>query len=144
MASLAAASRFEEAAAVRDRAGALARAMSRQRRLDALRWAGRITVEVAGEGGAIVDRGRLVAAWPDGDGPGLLAEFELAPFGLDQDPLPRHLADEVACVAAWLDTRAGRIRLIDGGQGLSWPIPALPRFDPAPTSRSERMPLGRA
>ncbi|MDQ1395857.1 MAG: polymerase subunit epsilon, partial [Acidimicrobiaceae bacterium] len=60
MSALAAADRFEEAASVRDRAAALARALTRQRRLDALRRAGRITVEVPGEGVSVLHDGRLV------------------------------------------------------------------------------------
>lgn len=68
MRALARASRFEEAAAVRDRAAALARAVQRQRRLESLRSAGRLVVEVDGEGGAVLDRGLLTLAWPAGAG----------------------------------------------------------------------------
>jgi DNA polymerase-3 subunit epsilon len=143
MATLAAAHRFEEAAAMRDRADALARALVRQRRLDALRSAGRITIEVPGEGGAVLDRGRLVMAWPDGDGPGLLAAGDSTAGASEPDgPLPRDQADEVACVAAWLDARAGRLRLLDGGAGLAWPIPALPRLQPSRAGRAERRRAG--
>jgi len=142
MASLAAAQRFEEAADVRDRASALTRALDRQRRFDALRRAGRITVSVPGEGGALLDRGRLVAAWAEGHPPSTpplplpLPEPVCGdgPGDLDDGPLPLALADEVACVARWLEDRADRLSLIDGGAGLSWPLPGLPRFEPGQAS----------
>jgi DNA polymerase-3 subunit epsilon len=113
---LAAAHRFEEAASVRDCAGALARAIARQRRLDALRAAGRLTVEVDGVPAAVIDRGRLVT--------GTLVEP--APDG----PLPKHLADELVTVAAWLEQRASRLRLLDCEGTLAWPLPRLPTFEP--------------
>jgi DNA polymerase III subunit epsilon len=117
MAALALARRYEEAAALGDGARALSRAMARQRRLDSLRTAGRLTVEVPGEGGAAVQAGRLVAAWADSGTqdpvawPALPTDAPDAPAG----PLPRHLVDEVACIAAWLDAKAGRLRLVDSG-----------------------------
>lgn len=117
MRALAAASRYEEAAAVRDRAAALARALARQRRLDALRAAGRLTVEVDGATPAVIDRGRLVT--------GTLLEPP-APDG----PLPKHLADELSAVAGWLEARAARVRLVDCEGTLAWPLPRLPSFEP--------------
>jgi DNA polymerase-3 subunit epsilon len=124
MARLALASRFEEAATVRDRAAALSRALTRQRRFDALRRAGRVTVEVPGEGVAVLVGGRLV------DEGRLPLAGEDAPADW-HEPLPRHLADEVACVAGWLDARAAAVRLLDCDAGLCWPLPRLPRFEPA-------------
>jgi DNA polymerase III subunit epsilon len=109
--ALAAAQRFEEATALSDGARALSGAIARQQRLDTLRGAGRLTVEVPGEGGAVLQGGRLVAAWPEGGQPGGLTGPASA-TGV-AGPLPRELADEVACVAAWLDARAGRLRLVE-------------------------------
>jgi len=117
MRALAAAHRFEEAANMRDRAGALARALARQRRLDALRAAGRLTVELDGSGAAVIDSGRLVT--------GTLLE-RVVPDG----PLPKHLADEVSTVASWLESRAARVRLVDCEGTLAWPLPRLPSFEP--------------
>jgi len=121
MRALAAAERFEEAAETRDRAAALARALHRQRRLDGLRRAGRIEVDADGEGRAVLAGGRLVGTgtlpFPDGGG--------------GDGPLPRHLADEVACVAAWLDDAAGRIRLVHCDGELASPLPRLPRYEPS-------------
>src|SRR5205823_3296399 len=123
MQALADAERFEEAAETRDRATALARALHRQRRLDGLRRAGRVELEAAGEGRAVLDGGRLQRA-------GTL------PFPGDDDvdgdgPLPRHLADEVACVAEWLDARAAAIRLVSCDGELASPLPRLPRYEAA-------------
>jgi DNA polymerase-3 subunit epsilon len=125
MRALAEAHRFEEAADVRNRASALSRALLRQRRLDALRDAGRLALEVEG-GRAIVEHGRLVATWT-GEGepaPSLLSEQP--PVG----PLPKELADEVSCVAAYLEQRAARVRLVSCDGTLAWPLPRLPTFEP--------------
>jgi DNA polymerase-3 subunit epsilon len=131
MRTLAAEERFEEAAAVRDRAGALARALARQQRLHALRHAGRVTVAVPGEGGAVLADGRLLKAWgPSEPGPGLLAGG-LEPEPEPSAPVPREVADEMVCVSAWLDARAGQLRLIECEGGLAWPLPRLPRLQPA-------------
>jgi DNA polymerase-3 subunit epsilon len=121
MNALAAAERFEEAADVRDAAAALARALHRQRRLDGLRRAGR--VEVAGPDGhdSVLDRGRLLRT-------GTL--FDVAESVDPEAPLPRHLADELNCVGAWLDAEAGRLRLLHCDGELASPLPRLPRFEP--------------
>ncbi len=128
MHELAAAQRFEEAAEARDRAAALASALERQRTLEALRRAGRVELEVAADSRAerrvLLVGGRLAAAGGEG---GQLA------YGADPGPpapLPRHLADEVACVASWLDSEAGRTRLLDCEGELSSPLPRLSCFQP--------------
>ncbi|HET7653454.1 MAG TPA: DEDD exonuclease domain-containing protein [Acidimicrobiales bacterium] len=111
--------RFEEAATIRDRASAFARAVARQRRLDGLRRSGRLDVEVPGEERAVLDGGRLVL----GDA------AELFP-ALTQTDDERRLADELACVAEWLDRRAGRMRLVSCDGELASPLPRLPTFEP--------------
>jgi DNA polymerase-3 subunit epsilon len=129
MRELAAADRFEEAADTRDRADALANALRRQRRIDGLRRAGRLRLEVAGEGGVELLDGRLVRAWArDAPPQGELA-LDAAPVVVS-GPVPGELADEVLCVAAWLDSRAGRLTLLHCGAGLAEPIPPLPSFAP--------------
>jgi hypothetical protein len=45
-------------------------------------------------------------------------------------PVPKHLADELACVARWLDARTASVRLVACEGTLAWPLPRLPRFDP--------------
>ncbi|CAN5415786.1 DEDD exonuclease domain-containing protein [soil metagenome] len=147
MHALAATERFEEAADMRDRAAALTSALRRQRRFDALRGAGRVVVELGGRSGAELDHGRLVRAWTI-NRTGIVA----LPLPLDLDPsapdslsaspgddpsvpgrpVPKALADELSCVAAWLDKEAGRIRVIHTDRGLSSAYPALPSFEPLP------------
>ena len=122
MRALALAGRYEEAADVRDRAAALARALTRQRRLDALRRAGRLEVEVAGEGLAVLEGGLLERTWPDG-----LGENDRPPGA---GPLPRNLADEAGAIVAWLESRAARVRVVRCDGGLAWPLPRLPSFEP--------------
>jgi hypothetical protein len=45
-------------------------------------------------------------------------------------PLPKSVADELACVAAWLDKEAGRIRVVHADEGLSSAYPALDTYEP--------------
>lgn len=66
MQALADAQRYEEAAAARDRAAALARAVRRQRRIDALRDAGRLVVRTPQEGLVTIEDARLCVAVPEG------------------------------------------------------------------------------
>jgi DNA polymerase-3 subunit epsilon len=181
MVELAAEQRFEEAADVRDRAAALARALRRQRQVEALTDAGRIVITV-GDAVAELDAGRLTRAWtvprPEpstaNDAPALPLDLDLAfdgasagaprpsaappapahdgaparhdrsaralpwphPLGDDtRPPLPRELADEVACVASWLDDQGDRVRLVYAERGLASVLPRLPSFDPRPGRR---------
>jgi len=147
MNALAEAERFEEAADMRERANALSRALRNQRRLDALVGAGRLVVDVRGQGGAELVRGRLVRAWPDApssqpsllDLPGVCdtADDGATPGG----PVPKHLADELQCVASWLEERAQRVRIIHCDEGLASPLPMVTSF--APTSRRDAASGGR-
>jgi DNA polymerase-3 subunit epsilon len=72
------AARFEEAAWVRDRHLALGRALERRRAWSALQRAGMIRA-TGPDGGALIDRGRLIATWPDGDRPPLLPAVAAVP-----------------------------------------------------------------
>ena len=129
MSVLAESGRFEEAADVRDRAAALSQALRRQRRLDTLRHAGRLELEVRGEGWAVVDRGLLLAAWADG------ATVPAATLGLQPAsvaaPLGRDAADEVQTIASWLEAKAARIRIVECEGTLASALPRLPSFEPA-------------
>ena len=134
MRALAHAGRYEEAAAIRDRAGAFSRAIRKQWRLDSFRRAGRVHVEVDGEGGAIVDSGVLVSSWGATEAfcEDLWAASPREPSQNDAvGPTPRELADEVAIVAAWIESRAakGTLRLVEAG-GLWWPAQRIPTFEP--------------
>jgi DNA polymerase-3 subunit epsilon len=127
MRHLAGAERYEEAATVRDRAAALAQALARQRRLDALRRAGRVALQLPGQGGAVLQSGQLLAAWAGPDIP-LVPDGPAAGTPPAHEALPRHLADELLCVAAWMDRRAGELRLVGCDGELASPLPPLPRL----------------
>lgn len=149
MHALAAAERFEEAADVRDRAAALADALRRQRRIDALRALGSARLVLPGRGGARLERGRVVEAWTERDPdepaslpfaaapsheppPGPDPLFVLADLGPPPTP---HEAEELLCVAAWLDRHAGTVQ-VEAEQGLGWPPPPLPSFRAAPAPKA--------
>ena len=122
MHAMAGVERFEEAAELRDRAQALSTAIARQRRLDGLRRAGRVVIEV--DDGVVIelDGGRLA------DERSGQLRLDLVDDGL---PLPRSAADEVACVAAWLAKEAGRFRLVSCDGTLASPVAPVPSFAPA-------------
>jgi DNA polymerase-3 subunit epsilon len=142
IASLASAERFEEAADVRDRADALAGALHRQRRFDQLRRAGQVRIDLGEQGGAVLDRGRLVSAWgrdelpdlgvalPRVDDPPDSADDRRLPDPSSFPPLARELADELGCIAAWLDRTAPTLVIEHCDGVLSSTLPALPSFTP--------------
>jgi len=143
MHELAAAQRFEEAADVRDRAAALSAALRRQQRFDQLRRAGRVRLDVEGDTGAELDHGRLVRAWQvtrrgitavplplDLDPPRPPAGAAVDPGRRPGAPLPAVLADELLCVAGWLDREAARIRVLHSDGPLLLGRPALPTYLP--------------
>ncbi|MGI8754583.1 MAG: DEDD exonuclease domain-containing protein [Acidimicrobiales bacterium] len=160
MASLAAAERFEEAVEVRDRAAALAQALVRHRRFSVLRAAGRVVVELDGRSRAELRRGRLVKTWtvtaagitavplpldldpaaPDHYGLGVGTSDTEAQPALDPltDPLPKALADELSCVASWLDRQAHRLVVVHADADPLATGPPLPTFKPTPTGLSHR------
>lgn len=110
MTALAAARRYEEAALVRDRAGALARTLERHQRLDALRRAGSVELTLRDGAGARLQRGLLVDAWDaDGrrtDGSHALAAPPPDPVA-DDGTLEPEQATELGVVAAWLAREKG-------------------------------------
>jgi DNA polymerase-3 subunit epsilon len=106
MRSLAAAERFEEAADTRDRAGALVRALGRDRRVRRLAGLDRLVLELPG--------GEVL---------------ELGPGGALGGAAPATL-DEALCVARWLDRNADRVRLVAAEGDWCSPLPALPSFTP--------------
>jgi len=126
--------RFEEAADVRDRANALAGAIRRQRKFDQLRRAGHIHIDLGPLGGVALDHGRLQSAWGEGELPNL----GLAPTSGDRTvpsdaplvPLDRELADELGCIASWLDHSAPDLALDHCDGVLVSALPALPSFSP--------------
>jgi DNA polymerase III subunit epsilon len=130
MERLAGEERFEEAADMRNRAAALAAALKRHHRVEHLRAAGKVIVELPGRGTAELHRGRLVRSWVD-DGSLPLSYTDVSPIPALGIPLPSEMADEVLCVASWLDQRAHELRLIHCDEPLSSPYPRLQDFEPA-------------
>ena len=118
--------RFEEAADVRDRATALASALQRQRRIEQLRWSGRIELDLGGGSRVALDGGRLAHAWQDGELPLDLHDGAAVPAAGPERWIPSTVADEVACVASWLDANAGRVRLVHCDGMFASSIPAVP------------------
>lgn len=129
IAMLAADDRFEEAADVRDRADALSSALRRQRRFDQVRRAGRVEIHLRDGGTLVLEHGRLVSA---GDGRRLPMTLDDTASGApDPDaPLPRELADELACIATWLERSASTLVVERCDGVLATPLPALPSFAP--------------
>jgi DNA polymerase III subunit epsilon len=140
MRDLAAAERYEEAAAVRDRAAALATALDRRRRTDQLRAGGRVRIATPG-GGVELAGGLLVRAWSDDGAAAPLPGLELASTSAESPAPHRHQIDELLAVARWLDDNASTLRVIEGDASiLGGPAP-LPRFRPTtkPLASSARL-----
>jgi DNA polymerase-3 subunit epsilon len=125
---LAAAERFEEAAAARNSAEALATTLQRQRRIGLLRRAGRVRVRVIGSGSAEITHGRLRRTWRDVDPvpPDELAFESGAPVG----PVTREEADELNCVATWFDREAHRLQLLSVEGLMAESVRPVPCFTP--------------
>ncbi len=117
MRTMAASERFEEAATVRDRAGAFAAAIAQQRRLQMVRDAGRLQVETAAGHRITIDHARQQCT------------------SANQPDVPDQIEslDEALCVARWLDRNAQAVRVIDVEGRLCSPLPALPDFQPRKT-----------
>ena len=130
MTTLAAARRYEEAALVRDRAGALASMLRRHERFGALRGAERVDLTLRDGATATLERGLLVAAH-DGQGGTVAADHPLAaapPAPVpDGGPLTPEQAAELAVVAAWLGRETGW-RLV--GSAGPWAEPWYPQPSP--------------
>ncbi len=107
MYSLANEERFEEAAAVRDRAGAFVAAVSRQRRLSMLESIDRLVVET--------ERGDRI---------------ELGPGATDLTTAEPATLDEALCVSSWLERNAEKVKLVTADGQLCSPLPALPDYKP--------------
>jgi len=77
-------------------------------------------------GGRLVDTSRDNTLFPDSDEVGTLG------------PLARHLVDELACVASWLDAEAGRVRLVHCDGELASCLPPILRVKPARATAESR------
>lgn len=135
MEAMARAERFEDAAAARDRLAALVGALARQRRLDQLLACDRLVVEVDSGELAELRHGVLWQMWPperEGQLTAVARPVEMRP---DHPPTPgvpvgRDVADELSCVASWLDQNAGRVRLNEASGPWASALPRLPEVRP--------------
>jgi hypothetical protein len=132
METLAGDQRFEEAADMRDRAVALATALQRQRRMDALRAAALLEVQTAHGTTVRLSHGELSDAEPPAEVLSLWSDG--LPTG---EAVPRHLADELLCVARFLDEHAGSLRLLRSTGGLA--SPRIPLADLRPREPERRL-----
>jgi len=132
--------RFEEAAIVREQARILTGCLLRQRRFDLLRRSGAVRVRTRNHGGADLVDGRLKQAWaelPVNDPPSRRGQRPGTPDDCPPGPVPKEDADELNCVAVWLDSQADRLSLLYCDGTLIEPIPPLPVFEPRQEDTTE-------
>jgi DNA polymerase-3 subunit epsilon len=119
--------RFEEAAQMRDRHRALARALDRRRAWNALTAGGHVQLE--GSAGELVTiaQGRFVAAWKRDDGvEPLLNSFD-APSN-EESPVPLTMAAAEEAHLLWQWMTSGRVRIVASSNPIvlpAFPIPLL-------------------
>lgn len=114
--------RYEEAGWARDRYRALARSLDRRAAWQAMSQAGLFVAEHVGGDGALIDSGRLVAAWRDGaqvlhEGTGDVDPLEVPPSV--------QVAEEADLVWQWLTTDSVRIVTSTGPFRMPHPVPVL-------------------
>ncbi|MGF1667406.1 MAG: DEDD exonuclease domain-containing protein [Acidimicrobiia bacterium] len=118
--------RFEEAGWLRDRHRALARAIERRRRWQALTAAGRLIVERSGGETAVIDQGRYVAGWATGAQHPFLPEPQFEDHGAV--PPSSAVAAEADIIWKWISQPDARIIDATGGLGLpAKPVTELAR-----------------
>jgi DNA polymerase III subunit epsilon len=122
--TLSATRRYEEAALVRDRAMAFSNAIRRQRLTDRLREAGDAGLQI-GDTTLHIRGGVLVGTAQDG-------QLEVGlPLAAPEMPtftalLPRHVVDEVLCLARAFERMADRVTVSWCEGRWQWPIDAVP------------------
>jgi DNA polymerase-3 subunit epsilon len=135
MQALADQERYEEAALARDRLSALSSALRRRRRIDRLLSCERLLLELPGGEGVELRRGVLWSTWCRGPGgePITTRMVEMRPETLPEPgaPVPKHLADELLCVAAWMERHASKVRVEHVEGVLAEPLVPLRSFTPA-------------
>lgn len=129
MRRLAAEQRFEEAAQMRDRHRALARALERQRAWRALSEAGRIELESLGGDRVVVEQGLLTAAWGNDQQPPLLAGALLLGGPLPPPvPVPPSVAAAEEAHLIWRWMTSGDVRVVDSSGPLTLPSAPIPHL----------------
>ena len=119
--------RYEEAGWVRDRHHALARALERRRAWRALAGGGLLCAEHPEGGGALIDHGRLAAAWEAGARPPLLPLPEARAGGLPEVPADAGDAEEADILWRWLGLPG--IRLVEASGSLALPARPVERLE---------------
>jgi DNA polymerase-3 subunit epsilon len=112
--------RYEEAAWLRDRHDALARAIERKHRWQALTEAGFLEIEDAQGRRTVIDHGTLVETRQPGDPPGLIAQARAADVSATEVPPNVQAGEEAEIIWRWLNGNS--IRLVDSTGQLSLPI----------------------
>jgi DNA polymerase-3 subunit epsilon len=126
MRDYAGAERFEDAAAVRDRYRALAASLNQRRTWQALQAAGAVWLEDDAGDGAIMENGKLVAAWNQSQSAPLfrISEPEEAPPSLPPSP---GAAEEAWLLWRWL--ARPEVRIVDGYGGLALPVQPVRKLE---------------
>ena len=125
MLRLASEQRYEEAAQMRDRHRALARALERSRAWRALADGGHLELE--GERGEMVtvENGRLLAAWNRGEPTPLLASrWDPGDEVFDPAPPTMEAAEEAHLIWQWMTS--GRVRVLEATGALALPVAPIP------------------
>lgn len=114
--------RYEDAARLRDRHRSLARAILRRRAWQAMIEAGSIWAQTPEGDGAVIDAGRLAAAWQGMDRP-LVAAGTITD---EQIPPSVEIGEEAHLVWSWLTQN--EVRLLDTTRPIAmpaWPVAAV-------------------
>ncbi|MGH8952651.1 MAG: DEDD exonuclease domain-containing protein [Acidimicrobiia bacterium] len=111
--------RYEEAAWLRDRHDALARAVEKRRSWGALIRLGLCEMESDDGGHYLLDHGRLVSSWSTGSTPPLRPAPELTEQNPSEVPESVEAAEEADLIWRWITT--SRIRLLEATGSLSLP-----------------------
>lgn len=127
MAQLAAQHRYEEAGWLRDRHGALARAIDRRRVWKSLTDLGFCEVESRDGCRVLIDHGRLVATWRLDRPPPLRPAPTLGDHECHQAPHSVEMAAEADLVWRWLNTT--EVRLVEATGFLALPIRPVRRLE---------------
>ncbi|MEE8375943.1 MAG: DEDD exonuclease domain-containing protein [Acidimicrobiia bacterium] len=112
--------RYEEAAWLRDRHDALARAIERKHRWQALAKAGFLEIEDAQGRRTVIDHGALVETRRPGDPPGLIAQARPVDVSATEVPPNCQAGEEAEIIWRWLNGNS--IRLVDATGQLCLPI----------------------
>ena len=111
--------RYEEAAWLRDRHDALARAVEKRRSWAALTRLGLCEMESDDGGHYLLDHGRLVSSWSTGSTPPLRPAPELTKQNPTEVPESVEAGEEADLIWRWITT--SRIRLLEATGSLSLP-----------------------